>query len=489
MKLATTAAVAASLLTGLSLANVPITPEKVEAEIKKDRLENVLWNFQKIARDNGGNRAHGLPGYKASVDFILERVIDRFGARLDTYVQEFNATFSQVKKIQLNGPAGENVEVYALQYVQPTPPDGISAELIDTPVDDARGSGCFKEQWDGIDATGKIPLIKRGTCALSIKLQFAKEHGAVAAVIYHNEPGKPGGATLGSANFGKLVPVGLVRQDVGADWKKRLNAGEKLRAKLVVDSVLEQRESWNIISETKLGDPDNVVMLGAHLDSVQAGPGVNDDGSGSAALLEIVSSFQKYVGFKNKVRFAWWGAEENGLLGSLHYTAQLPEAERNKIKFYFNYDMIGSIKPAYIVQSDTDAHKFGGQPLFDYLERNGVTPRYSKFGSSSDYYGFLQIGIPSAGIFTGAGDPNDPCYHQACDNLTNINWDAFQLNAKAAAYVAAKFALDLQGVPSRNTTSSNPQSRRGVQDSFGDWAANVEVAENHASCSGELKTV
>lgn len=274
------------------------------------RLQNVLWNFQKIARDNGGNRAYGLPGYKASIDFVLERVQKRFGARLDTYVQEFNHNFNQVKKIDLKGPAGEKVEVYALQYVQPTPTDGISADLLDTPVDDARGSGCFADQWEGIDATGKIALIKRGVCALADKLKLAKEHGAVAAVIYHTEAGTPTGATLGSANFGKLVPVGLVKQDVGVDWKKRLAAGEKLRVKLLVDAIFERRPSWNIISETKLGDPNNVVMLGAHLDSVQAGPGINDDGSGSAALLEIVTSFQKYVGFKNKVRFAWWGAEE-----------------------------------------------------------------------------------------------------------------------------------------------------------------------------------
>ncbi|KAJ3495275.1 hypothetical protein NLG97_g3514 [Lecanicillium saksenae] len=488
MKFAATAVVAASFLAGLSLGNVPITPERAEADISKNELQNVLWHFQKIARDNGGNRAHGLPGYKASVDFILERVVKRFGARLDTYVQPFNATFNQVKKIELTGPAGESVEVYALQFVQQTPSDGASGDLIDTPVDDQRGSGCFEDQWAGIDAAGKIPLIKRGICALSTKLKLAKERGAVAAVIYNNEPGTPGGATLGSGNFGQLVPVGLVRQDVGLDWKKRLAAGDQLRVKLLVDAIFEQRESWNIVSETKLGDPNNVVMLGAHLDSVQAGPGVNDDGSGSAALLEIVTSFQKYVGYKNKVRFAWWGAEELGLLGSLHYTAQLPEAERDKIKFYFNYDMIGSIEPVYLVQSDTVAHKYGGQPLFDYLVRNGVTPRYSKFGSSSDYYGFLQIGIPSAGIFTGAGAPNDPCYHQACDNLTNIHWDAFQLNAKAAAYVAAKLALNLDGVPLRNKTSVNPASRRGVQNGLADLAAAVEVAENHASCSGELNT-
>lgn len=277
------------------------------------RLENVLWNLQKIARDNGGNRAHGYPGYRASVDFVLERVSKRFGARLDTHVQEFNHTFFQVRKISLTGPNSQraNVDVYALLYVQSTSlPDGVTAPLLDTPVDDVTGSMCQASQWKEIDARGKIVLLKRGVCAIADKLRLAKEHGALAAVLYHNLPGTPTTATLSEANYGRLVPVGLVAQDVGEAWKQRLAAGETLEVTLVVDSVLEQRPSWNIISETKEGDPDNVVMLGAHLDSVPAGPGVNDDGSGSAALLEIVTSFQKYTGFKNKVRFAWWGAEE-----------------------------------------------------------------------------------------------------------------------------------------------------------------------------------
>ncbi len=271
----------------------------------------MLWHLQKIGRDNGGNRAHGLPGFKVSRDFVLERVVKRFGARLDTYVQEFNHTFSQVRRIELQGPDGEEVDVYTLQYVSSTPlPNGVTASLLDTPVDDKRGSMCFADQWDGIDATGKIVLLKRGVCAIADKLKLAKQHGALAAVLYNNAPGIPGGATLGADNVGLLVPVGLVTQDVGQSWSTKLAAGEDVEVTLIVDAVFDRRPSWNIISETKLGDPNNVVMLGAHLDSVQAGPGVNDDGSGTAALLEIATSFQKYTGFKNKIRFAWWGAEE-----------------------------------------------------------------------------------------------------------------------------------------------------------------------------------
>lgn len=109
----------------------------------------------------------------------------------------------------------------------------------------------------------------------------------------------------------------------------------------------------------------------------------------------------------------------------------------------------------------------------------------SKFGSSSDYYGFLQLGIPSSGIFTGAGAPSDPCYHQLCDNLKNINWAAYETNSKAAAHVAANFALSLEGVPARNWTTSNPQAKSSIQGSFNDWASGVQVVETHGSCGGD----
>ena len=129
-------------------------------------------------------------------------------------------------------------------------------------------------------------------------------------VLYNQTPGtKISSATLSAANQGLLIPVGVTTLEIGTAWKARL-ATETLRVTLLVDAIFEQRESWNIISETKEGDPNNVVMLGAHLDSVQAGAGINDDGSGSTALIEIMGSLKKYKGFKNKVRFAWWGAEE-----------------------------------------------------------------------------------------------------------------------------------------------------------------------------------
>ncbi|TLD17983.1 hypothetical protein PspLS_10560 [Pyricularia sp. CBS 133598] len=485
----TSALLATALLALGGFANDPLTEDKVEADITTRELQNNLWHLNKIARDNGGNRAFGLPGYAASSDYVMERAQTRFHKQMDTYKQYFNHTFEQTREIKLTGPDGADVYVLTLLYNHPTPAGGITAELIDTPVNDATGSGCLESDWTGIDATGKIALVKRGTCAISDKLKLAKAHGALAVVLYNQSPGTPvSSATLGAENIGLLVPVATTSLEVGTAWKSRLAAGESLTVTVLVDSIFEIRESWNIISETKEGDPNSVVVLGAHLDSVQAGPGVNDDGSGTTALLEIMGSVKKYSGFKNKLRFIWWGAEEAGLIGSNFYTSpgQMSEEEADKIRFYANFDMIGSPFPEFVVYQDPDfleGSAVGSQYLADYLTANGKPATFESFATNSDYYGFLQRGIAATGIFTGAGAPTDPCYHLACDNLENINWDALTVNAKAAGRLAARLALSLDGIPPRKKSSPAKRDARAIRREFQRWAAVEEHASHAKSCS------
>ncbi|KAL3424104.1 peptidase family M28 [Phlyctema vagabunda] len=487
----TVASLAAALFALRCLATDPLTPERVEAGIKTVDLERNLWNLNQIAKKNGGNRAFGLPGYAASSDYVLERVQTRFGAQFDSYVQYFNHTFEQTRDISVTGPEGEDVAVITLLYNSATPlPGGVTASLIDTPVDDVRGSACFADQWEGIDATGKLALVKRGVCAIADKLKLAKAAGALGVILYNQNPGTPGSATLAAENIGLLVPVGVVTLDVGEAWKARLGAGEELVVNLVVDSIFEQRESWNVIAETKEGDANNVVMLGAHLDSVQAGPGINDDGSGTSGILEILTAFRHYKGYKNKVRFAWWGAEESGLVGSLYYTSQLSEEEADKIRFYFNYDMIGSPFPVYAVyKGDNAGDAIGAQILYDYLVAAGKPAYYGGFGTSSDYVGFLNLGIPSSGLFTGAGAPTDPCYHLACDTTSNIDADALTVNAKAAGVAAAKLALSLDGLPTRTKTSVNPRSRTRIRAELAKWQVASEEASTAHTCAHKSQNV
>ncbi|KYK57535.1 putative aminopeptidase y protein [Drechmeria coniospora] len=447
-----------------------LTPEAVAADVDWIGLKNVLGNLYTIAKNHGGNRAFGLPGYRFSMDYVLQRVRIRFDKYFHTEVQEFTQLYYQLNEISLAGPEGQDIPVFSMIYNAATPrPHGITAPLINIPVDDDRGSACFADQWNGIDASGKIALIKRGKCSVDAKAKLATAHGALAVIIYSEAGGINYPAYLTAENAGKLVPIGGVGAGVGSNWSQRLAAGEQLKVRLIVDAITEPRRCWNIISETREGDPNNVVLIGTHLDSVPTGPGINDNGSGIAALLEMVNSFRKFTGLKNKIRFAWWGAEEVGLVGSSHYASSLNETEADKIRLYMNFDTIGSRRPNYTVEANDDADRIAAAPLLEHLLLHGGLPAkivpYSPM--SSNYYGFIKLGIPTTGITAGTmfplDNPPDPCFHEACDDIDNVSQQAVVANSRAAAYAAAKFALSLDGVPARNKTTAMARAGETLQ--------------------------
>ena len=232
---------------------------------------------------------------------------------------------------------------------------------------------------------------------------------------------------------------------------------------------------YNVIAESKSGDPNNVVMAGAHLDSVQRGPGINDNGSGSAALLEIAEQMAK-VKPRNMVRFAWWGGEEAGLVGSTAYVAGLSQAERDRIALYLNFDMVGSPNYVFFVYDGDDSDQTGAGPgpsgsaqiekLFEsYYQSVGASFKGTDFTGRSDYGPFIAVNIPSGGLFTGAegvktaeeasvwggtaGAAYDPCYHLACDTYANNNDHALDVNSDAIAFSVLQYAMntsDINGV-------------------------------------------
>ncbi|KAH7312648.1 hypothetical protein B0I35DRAFT_437457 [Stachybotrys elegans] len=468
-----------------------LTPEKLEAVITTEGLERHLWSLDKLGRENGGNRAFGTPGYQASSDYLMEQIGAHDGEEdkeFRIWKQYFNHTFAETREISLTGPNGEDVEVFTLIYNHATPvPEGTTAQLVDLPVDDARGSGCFADQWADTEVTDKLVLVKRGVCAISDKIRLAKTHGALGVILFHNVDSTPNIGSLGASNIGSLVPVGMVRMSVGEAWRARLIAGEELTVTLLVDALFEDRETWNVFAETIEGDPDNVIVLGAHLDSVPAGIGMNDNGSGVVAQIEILKALRRFRGITNKVLFVWWGAEENGLIGSLYYTAGLTEEEADKIRFYYNYDMIGSPEPVYgIYVGENPGDMVGASLLHDYLVAHDRPAYYGGFGTGSDYLGFLNLGIPSSGIHTGGGGTVDPCYHLACDVYGNFNLDALTVNTKAAAVGAAVLALSVEGLPPRAQTSANPRGKNKIRAQFDMWRRiALEVEGGHRCATGD----
>jgi aminopeptidase Y len=231
--------------------------------------------------------------------------------------------------------------------------------------------------------------------------------------------------------------------------------------------------TYNVLAESAAGDTNNVVMVGAHLDSVNAGPGINDNGSGSAAILETARMMAK-VKPRNKVRFALWGAEESGLVGSTFYVNNLSDEERTKIALYLNFDMIGSPNHVFFIYDGDDSDAVGAGPgpggsaeiekVFEkYYTERGIPFQGTDFSGRSDYGPFINIaGIPSGGLFTGAegiktaeqaarwggtaGQAYDPCYHLACDTYANNNDTALDVNADAVAYATLQYAMNTEAV-------------------------------------------
>ncbi|MFI6642367.1 M28 family metallopeptidase [Streptomyces sp. NPDC050504] len=206
---------------------------------------------------------------------------------------------------------------------------------------------------------------------------------------------------------------------------------------------------YNLIADWPGGDPSQVLMAGSHLDSVTSGPGINDNGSGSAGVLETALAVSRAQFKPDKhLRFAWWGAEELGLVGSRHYVNNLPAAERTKVKGYLNFDMIGSPNPGYFVYDDDPTIE---KTFKDYFAGLGVSTEIETEGDGrSDHAPFKNVGIPVGGLFSGAdytktsaqaqkwggtaGQAFDRCYHSSCDTTANINDTALDRNGDAIAH-------------------------------------------------------
>ena len=279
--------------------------------------------------------------------------------------------------------------------------------------------------------------------------------------------------TLGGP--GVTIPVLGTSFQIGQEFHALTSSGRQVFAHVQTSTESETRDTSNVIAETPGGDPNKVVIAGAHLDSVVAGPGVVDNGSGVGTLLEVAKQLHKSAkiqagpsGLRNKVRFAFWGAEENGLLGSRFYVRQLSPAERARITINVNFDMIASSNGVYFVQDGDGAHTGGSvqpgrsaeleQVFVDYFTAQGLPFVYRPFDGRSDYQAFAEMGIGAGGLTTGsdhvktaaqvelfggtAGQIMHACYHIACDRVDSVNVPFLDDLSDAGAHAILWFAQE-----------------------------------------------
>ena len=444
--------------------------------------------LQDIADANGGTRAAATPGYDASVDYVVDTV-RKAGWSVTT--QEFDFTVAQ--PIEQHTPV---VAEHATGGVTGSALGTVNTSV--TPVDinltppQANTSGCdgaFAESAVGAPLTADpsgpddfagfpldgIALVQRGGCSFALKVANAETAGASAVILFNQGNTPERSVTL--TNVTAVPPAGsafttITIPVVGTSFAAGVSLAQPGTTATV--AVVNDPQS-NVVAELKGKNDGNVVMAGAHLDSVPAGPGINDNGSGSAALLELAQVLGNFKP-QNTLRLAWWGGEEEGLLGSTAYVESLSQAQKDRIALYLNYDMVGS--PNYVTMVyDADESTFpadafdvevpaGSTAIEDlyesYYTKIGEPYDDSAFDGRSDYQAFIDEGIPSGGLFTGAeeektaqqqaiwggviGAQFDPCYHQACDTFSNNNAHILDVNSDLIAFAMLTFAYSTESV-------------------------------------------
>jgi carboxypeptidase Q len=424
----------------------------------------------------GRNRVFGSPGHNATVNWLF----DELSALNDYYtvtLQPFEALFSDGNaSLIVNGvDQGANILTY-------TP----SGTLVNTPVIAVSNFGCNSTDYPS-SLDGNIALISRGTCTFGLKSALAGSAGSAGVIIYNNVDG-PLAGTLGAVSnpAGPYPPTVGIPLSTGQALLAQLNSttnSTSLAADLTVNSILENRTTYNVLAQTNSGNPDSVLALGAHSDSVSAGPGINDDGSGiigNLAVARALAQFPPLAPNQTSVRFGFWSAEEFGLLGSNYYVKNLPAEELAKIKLYLNFDMIASPNYIYaLYDGDGSSFNLTGPPGSDAIEAvfqefftaEGLNYTATAFDGRSDYQAFINAGVPAGGIFTGAegiktaeeaaifggtaGVAYDENYHKEGDTFDNLNAEAFRVNTEAIAYSVGTYITSLEGIPERVGNSTN----------------------------------
>lgn len=423
--------------------------------------------FERIADENGGQRATATPGFDASARYVTDQLTSA-GYQVQSQTVPYRQFVFDAESGQETAPHARAIRTLMLDGSPVTPEGGFTAPLVFAPIKADGTSGCTAADYDGLAVRGAIVVTPRSSCGYANQQKVIAGLGGRAMLIYLQVPDPqniyrlhvftPSDFTIPSANISP-EQAGQLSADA---------AQQPVTFHLELRGHFEDRTTVNLFAQTRGGSADHVVMAGAHLDSVPEGPGINDNVSSVAALMETarrLAPFQDRV--RDRVRFAFWGAEEQVDVGSDYYVEHLSPAERAAVDLYENFELLAS--PNYVrFLIDGNVPEAPGSAtvtkVFEqYFARTGLPFKTEPVtGVGSDQAPFVTAGIPVGGmdmgtlgvktpeeaaIFGGqAGQQYDHCYHQTCDRVADLNLDVLDENVPAIAWTIGRFAMDTSDV-------------------------------------------
>ncbi|KAJ7203452.1 hypothetical protein C8J57DRAFT_1407970 [Mycena rebaudengoi] len=467
---------AAAATTLVSAEEVTLTPEAYAATLSVDSILGHLREFQKFANASANTRMHGSSGYTDSADYVYG-VAQEAGLDVQRQGVALAVGFVTTGTLTVDGVIYPAPNVTVDFFTNTTDTGGFTSVLTSL-----AGDGCLQQEWS--DFKGMAVMVKAGGQCDKTEKTFNALVSHVGMVIIYDEtpkPPVPGAGIFAYAPGSETETSISVPVVFNMDYYTAQALLQKMGAGPVTSTatvIIDARDvkSDNIIAQTKWGDQSKIIMIGSHLDSVNAGPGINDNGSGSATLLELVKQLPKFSAGKYSLRFGWWMAEERGVIGSTYYVKQLSQQERDKIVAYINLDMTAS--PNYILGVQDNDNSGGGRPpwipvpplgsnaveriLQDAFKSMALNCTGFAVESNSDHAPFIDAGIVAGGLATGAsgrkteleaqmfggvvGQRYDDCYHAACDTIDNLSHEALIQNGRAIARALANLANDISAI-------------------------------------------
>ncbi|MFE6685602.1 M20/M25/M40 family metallo-hydrolase [Streptomyces sp. NPDC057743] len=460
---------AASAPAGASTTDIPADAlaRAMSREVTGAHTYERLQAIQQATLDNGGTRVSGTAGYDASADY-LTRTLTKAGYQVKKQPFEFLDYTILSEKGSVVAPTARDLHPMIARFSVSTPEGGLKAELAQPA---GKSTGCSADDYAGQDVKGKIVLVDVGTdCFITQKQLVLSQLGAAAMLMNVNSPNPDLNLRyrMVPPSDARIPTATLTRRESEALRADAANGPVTLDLDLRGNNTMTK--TYNLLADTPTGSADHTVVMGAHLDTVDTTSGANDNGAAAAAVLETAVQLAKHrPQLKNRVRFAWWAAEEKGLAGSQHYVDQLTADEKAHTALYLNLEMIASpnfARQVYNGQTATGPAPAGSTRISDLVNGYFAQQKLPTVGlvldGRSDHAAFVNAGIPSGGVNAGAdtvksqewadlfggtaGQMLDPCYHQSCDVLSAVNKTILDQNARAMAWAVGRFAVDTSDI-------------------------------------------